>query len=880
MNQKLYHHIDIEKKWVDLWDKMNSFLCQVDYNKEPYSIVLPPPNITGMLTIGHVLNSTIQDILIRWKKMCGFSTCWLPGVDHAGIATENKVINTIFKKQNIAINDIKKNALISEIIKWSDEHKNIILGQLKQLGCSCDWSKKRFTLDEKYQKAVQKVFIQLYEEGYIYQNERMVNWCPFSKTALSDEEIIHKEVKGKLYYLLYPFKDNSNKYIEIATTRPETMFGDVAIAVNPNDNRYNKLIGTMIKLPFTTRTIPIIVDDIVDKNFGTGCVKITPAHDKNDFNVGVRHSLKIISVMNIDGTMIKNRINKNFRGLDRYECRKKVILEMQKLGLVSKIDERYKHSIGYSERGNVPIESRVSKQWFVKMKELVKPAIDVVKSGNIKFYPKHWYKVYFNWMENVEDWCISRQIVWGHKMPVWYNKTKGIYVGLKSPKSTIDNKWRRETDVLDTWFSSWIWPFTIMGWPENNEQQNYFYPTTDIITGPDIIFFWIARMIISSLKYKKVIPFKNVYFTGIVRDTKGKKLSKSLSNSSNPSNIIKLYGADVLRFTIIYIAPMKMDIKYSDDKCTLGRNFINKLWNLFRFRKLYNINIILQTGDYFSFKDKDFDIDEEWIIFNLNKLISNVNISLKNFNFHDVIHYLYNFIKNTLCDQFIETFKLKYVSKDRVDKIHMITVLDYILYNILKLLHPFIPFITEEILHNMNFLKSSQLATNVDYPNIKNDLFDKIGLNINNINLVTNRYNFISSIRSLRAVHSIPSNIKLQLTVVNNNKDILKYIKTEESLIKKFINITDIFLLEKYSIKENDSTHIFTIFGLVVLSNDITLNKKDTRSNKNKIKLEAKIQVLKQRLENKNFISNAPKEKIEQTKILLLNLEKMYNNLI
>ncbi|HRR28449.1 MAG TPA: valine--tRNA ligase, partial [Victivallales bacterium] len=536
---KTYEPSYVEEKYLKFWQDKKLFRGDIDNKKIPYSIAIPPPNITGILTLGHVLNNTLQDILARWRRMQGRAVCWFPGTDHAGIATEARVEKYLRENENLSRDKLGREEFIKRVWQWKENYGGTIIKQLKKIGASCDWDRERFTMDKGLSDAVTEVFIRLYNKGYIYRGKRMINWCPVSRTALSDEEVIYKEVHGYFYHFKYPLSDGSG-FLQIATTRPETMLGDTAVAVNPKDERYKHLIGKTVDLPLANRKIPVIADEHADPEFGTGCVKITPAHDPNDFEVALRHNLPIINVMNPDATMNENA-GEDFVGLDRYECREKIVKMMNDIKLIEKIEDHI-HNVGFSEREDVQIEPRISEQWFVRMKELAQPAIEAVRSGKIKFYPERWTKTYFHWMENIKDWCISRQIWWGHRIPAWHNlKTGQIYVG-KNPPPDIEN-WKQDEDVLDTWFSSWLWPFSIMGWPEKTETLKFFYPTNDLVTGPDIIFFWVARMIMAGIEFMGDIPFRNVYFTSIIRDEIGRKLSKSLGNSPDPLDVIAQYGA-------------------------------------------------------------------------------------------------------------------------------------------------------------------------------------------------------------------------------------------------------------------------------------------------------------------------------------------------
>ena len=871
---KAYDPEKIEEKWFSEWNNRGYFKGTVDQNKKPYSIVIPPPNVTGMLTLGHVLNNTLQDILIRWKKMQGYSVCWFPGTDHAGIATESRVEKHLRESEGVDRHDLGRDAFISKVWEWKNKYGGTIIQQLKKLGCSCDWERERFTLDEGLNDAVRKVFVDLYNKGYIYRGSRMINWCPVSRTALSDEEVIYKEVNGLFYHFKYPLSDGSG-FLEIATTRPETMLGDAAVAVHPEDTRFKHLIGKTINLPLTGRVIPIIGDLHADPEFGTGCVKITPAHDPNDFEVGKRHNLGSLNVMNPDATMNRNA-GEEFIGMDRFECRQKILFMMKELDLFIK-SEAHTHNVGYSERGDVPIEPRLSEQWFVNMKELAKPAVEAVKTGEIKFHPKRWDKVYYNWLDNIHDWCISRQIWWGHRIPAWYNDNTGeTYVGLEAPVE--DGPWRQEEDVLDTWFSSWLWPFSIMGWPQDTPEQEYFYPTSDLVTGPDIIFFWVARMIMAGLEFKKAIPFNNVYFTSIIRDDKGLKLSKSLGNSPDPLEVIKTYGADALRFSIIYIAPVGMDIRYSNDKCELGRNFANKLWNACRFRQMHGetapgfkdlagINLNLLTSD------------ERWIIKRLDNTIKLTNKHLEKFSFHMATHDLYNFVWSEFCDWFIESSKVRIFASEKT-KLQVLTVLDYVLFNILKLLHPFMPFITEELAHQMGFLEKSDTIMLNSYPvaviSIK-DTDSKL------TEKVEAKFELIRAGRNLRAAYNIAPGKKLSYFIKAANSNIMEFLKSETAVMKNMLNAEKVTInLDNLPETDGLAPSIVTSAGTIFLSlkGAIDVEAEKTKLNKQKKEIENWMKSSKAKLSNERFLKNAPENVVNNAKEYLKELENKYKSVL
>ena len=687
---KKYSPSNLEDRWYKYWLEKDYFSSQPSDNN--YTIVIPPPNVTGKLTMGHVLNNTIQDILIRKARMEGKNACWVPGTDHASIATESKVAKMLQEK-GIDKKDISREDFLKHAWEWKEKYGGIILEQQQKLGLSCDWDKLAFTMDEEYSNAVLESFVKLYDKGLIHKGTRLVNWCPKSQTALSDEEVIFKEVQGKLWYIKYPIED-SDSFVEIATTRPETMLGDAAIAVNPTDKRFKDLIGKNAVLPLVNKAIPIIADDMVDPEFGTGCVKITPAHDPNDYNVGMSHSLDMLNIMNADGSINVNAPNK-YVGLTREKARKNIIKDLEAEGLLLK-EEDYLHKVGYSERGDVPIEYYLSNQWFLKMKDLAKPATEVVKSGEIKFYPNHWVKTYNHWMDNIQDWCISRQLYWGHRIPVWYkkgsdhSKKENWYVSINPPED-IDN-WEQDEDVLDTWFSSWLWPFGVHGWPDNEKLVKQYYPTDILVTGPDIIFFWVARMIISGIEFLDEIPFKDVYFTSILRDSTGRKLSKSLGNSPDPIELFQKYGTDATRFSIMLMSPQGSDVYFSESGLEIGRNFMNKIWNASRFIMINHDDSFAKTIDQDSLDNYD-----KWILSKLDSTIEKVNMHYSNYQFNEAIKVIYDFTWNEFCNWYIEIAKIKFNSSDQSEKNNTFLVARDVLKKVLLILHPIAPFITEEI---------------------------------------------------------------------------------------------------------------------------------------------------------------------------------------
>ena len=871
---KAFEPSQIEEKWYSYWESNNLFHGEPKPGKKPYSIVIPPPNVTGILTMGHVLNNTLQDILIRYHRMLGEEVCWFPGTDHAGIATESKVDKVLRETEGIDRRTLGREKFIERVWDWKKQYGGTIIKQLRKLGTSCDWERERFTMDEGLSDAVREVFVQLYNKGYIYRGKRMVNWCPVAQSALSDEEVIYKEVKGKFWHFRYPLSDGSG-FLVVATTRPETMFGDTAVAVPINDPRYKHLVGKTVDLPLTDRKIPIIEDEHADPEKGTGCVKITPAHDPNDYQVGKRHDLEFINVMNRDGPM--NALCGKYAGLDRYECRKQCVADLEAMGLVEKIED-ITHNVGFSERGGVEIETLLSDQWFVKMGELAKPAIEAVRNGTIKFYPERWTKTYFHWMENIQDWCISRQIWWGHRIPAWYrgdinDENRELYVGTTPPEG---EGWYQEEDVLDTWFSSWLWPFSIMGWPKDTPEQEFFYPTNDLVTGPDIIFFWVARMIMAGYEFKGTHPFSNVYFTSIIRDNLGRKLSKSLGNSPDPLDVIKTYGADALRFSIIYIAPVGMDIQYSNEKCEIGRNFANKLWNACRFRTL-------QGGVSPSFRKLEnvdltkLSADEKWILAWTDRTIRSTREALNDFKFHAAAHDIYEMVWSTFCDWYIEAAKTP-LRGSEAEKSQALAVLDFVLWNLLKLLHPFMPFVTEELAHQMGFLKDGESIMYADFP----VALDELGLgsileNVESVmTLVDDKFQLIRVGRNLRVSYDIPPAKKLNYHVKASSPAVEEFLRSEMNALVRMLNAESVTVsLEEY--RSDDGTQAPSVLvnaGAVYLplKGVVDLEAEKAKLLKQQKELQGWIKGTEAKLSNPGFLAKAPAQLVENTKAQLADM--------
>ena len=687
---KAYEPKEVEDRIYDFWMKGKYFHAEVDPKKKPYTIVIPPPNITGQLHLGHAMDETLQDTLIRWRRMQGYSALWLPGTDHASIATEAKIVEAM-RKEGITKEEIGREKFLERAWAWKDQYGGRIVEQLKKLGSSCDWDRLRFTMDEGCNKAVNHVFKKLYDKGLIYRGERIINWCSHCKTSISDAEVVFEEKEGSFWHLRYPLSDGSG-YIELATTRPETMLGDTAVAVHPDDERYKALVGKTVILPLVNKEIPIIADSYVEQDFGTGVVKITPAHDPNDFEVGLRHNLPVINVMD-DGGVINENGGK-YAGMPALEARKQIVKDLDEAGFLIKI-EPIKHNVGTCYRCGTVVEPRVSTQWFVKMEPLAKPAIDAVKDGDIRFIPERMDKVYYNWMENIKDWCISRQLWWGHQIPAWYCECGETIVSETVP--TVCQKCggthlTRDPDTLDTWFSSALWPFSTLGWPDNTEELKYFYPTNTLVTGYDIIFFWVARMIFSGLEHMGEVPFNTVFFHGLIRDAQGRKMSKSLGNGVDPLDVISVYGADALRFTLVTGNSPGNDLRFSEEKVSASRNFANKIWNAARF-----ILMNIEGKDIDCALPKKLYTSDKWILNRFNNVTAAVTENLEKFELGMAVSKLYDFIWDDFCDWYIELVKIRMNGADEESADSARRVLVWTMSNTLKLLHPFMPYITEEI---------------------------------------------------------------------------------------------------------------------------------------------------------------------------------------
>ena len=858
--EKVYNARQVEAKWLERWGEKDLFKSIPDH-RTPYTIVIPPPNVTGILHMGHMLNNTIQDILIRRARLRDFNVCWVPGTDHASIATEAKVVKML-RDQGITKSDISREKFLDHAWEWTNKHGGLILNQLKRIGCSCDWTRTKFTLDEDLSESVIDTFIKLFDEGYLYRDKKIVNWDPEAKTTLSNEEVIYKEEETELYYLKYKIV-GTNDYLSIATTRPETIFGDTAVAVNPNDKRYKKLKNKKLIVPIVNREIPIVFDDSVEIDFGTGCLKVTPAHSEKDFLIGKKHNLEIIDVFNDDASL--NEYAMDFEGKDRFKVKKEIIEQLNDQGLISKI-ENYKHNIALSERTSCVVEPKLSLQWFVKMKELAKPALDAVLSGEVKFHPKKYINVYRNWMENIRDWNISRQLYWGHRIPVFYLKkdnskfvvAKNIREALKKFKSTFDNHditikdLTQDEDVLDTWFSSWLWPISVFDGvrePEN-EDINYYYPTSDIVTGPDILFFWIARMIMSGYYFRNKKPFNNVYFTGLVRDEKGRKMSKQLGNSPDPIELIENYGADGVRIGLLFSAPAGNDLLFDIKLCEQGKNFSNKIWNAFRL-----------INGFETSNEKDQELHEiaaiKWFNEELNLKINAINNAFDKFKISEALMITYKLVWDDFCSTFLEIVKPKFgekISQKTISEINS-------LFNkILSILHPFMPFISSEI--QSKFIHKDQ---NLEWPKSRN-ADNKIIGNFEHVN------ELITKVRNFKKTNSI--GFKDSIKIYYQNKILDGQLK---SVLEKLTNC------ELIQSKKNESSKMNSI--LVGKHNYfIESDKKLTEADILKVKedLDYNIgfkNILEKKLSNKKFVDNAPNQVIENEKKKLDDINSKISSL-
>jgi len=858
---KNYNPSEAEERIYKNWVEKGYFKPSDDHTKEPFTIVIPPPNVTGQLHMGHALDETFQDILIRYKRMAGFNALWIPGTDHAGIATQIKVEENLRKEEGLTRYDLGREKFLERVWDWKNQYGDRIVTQLKKLGTSCDWSRERFTMDEGCSKAVKEVFVNLYEKGLIYQGSRIINWCPNCTTALSDAEVEYAEQDGYFWHIKYPIKD-SDGFVTIATTRPETLLGDTAVAVHPEDERYTDLVGKMLILPLVGREIPVIADEYVDKEFGTGAVKITPAHDPNDFEVGLRHNLEQIKVLNDDATI--NSYGGKYEGMDRYEARKAMVEDLEKGGYLIKT-EPHSHNVGQCYRCGTTVEPITSKQWFVKMKPLAERAIEVVKDGTVKFVPDRFSKTYLNWMENVHDWCISRQLWWGHRIPAYYCEDCGettVSKGEVTSCPKCGGKVNQDPDVLDTWFSSALWPFSTLGWPDKNEDLDYFYPTSVLVTGYDIIFFWVSRMIFSALEHTGKEPFNHVFIHGLVRDSQGRKMSKSLGNGIDPIEIINKYGADALRFTLATGNSPGNDMRFYDERVEASRNFANKIWNASRFL-LMNLDIDsieLPAADKLALEDK-------WILSKLNKLISEVTANLDKFELGIAVSKLYGFFWDDYCDWYIELVKPRlYDGNDESNKTAQ-QVLAYVLINSLKLLHPFMPFITEEI---FSFLPHGEESIVISsWPEYDAGIaFEE---DEKRMAIVMDA---IRGVRNLRTQMNVPPSKRARITIVSDNTEIFA---GSEKYFEKLAGASEtVISCSNEGIDENAVNTVVEGATIYIPLDDLVDREKELeRLEKEKSTLVSEIKRAEGKLGNPGFVDKAPEKVVNEEREKLAKYKDM-----
>ena len=864
-NLTTYNPKEIEQQWYTYWEEKGYFHEEVDTNKEPFSIVLPPPNVTGQLHMGHALDNTLQDILIRTKRMQGYNVLWMPGTDHAGIATQVKVEENIMKTEGKSRHDLGREEFLKRVWEWKQEYGSTIVKQIRSLGASCDWTRERFTLDEGYQDAVLKVFVALYEKGLIYRGERITNWCPNCLTALSDIEVEHEDENGHLWHIKYPVIGEEDVFLTVATTRPETMFGDVAVAVNPNDERYAHLVGKELLLPFVNRHIPIIADEYVDQSFGTGCVKITPAHDPNDFEMGQRHNLESIVVMNPDGTM--NAGAGHFVNMPRELARKQVVAELEAQGLLEKVEE-HGHSVGHCSRCNTTVEPMVSKQWFVSMEPLAKPALEVVRDKSIEFVPERFTKTYTNWLESIRDWCISRQLWWGHRIPAWYCQDCGETIVTTETLTECPHchgKVEQDPDVLDTWFSSALWPFATMGWPDNTEEVKHWYPTSVMVTGYDIIFFWVARMIFMGLEFKEEIPFKHVFIHGLVRDSQGRKMSKSLGNGINPLEVIDEYGADALRFTLVTGNTPGNDMRFYMERVEANRNFANKIWNASKF-VLMNLE---GFDESFVPSAEDYTLADKWILEEYNKTVTNITNNLDKFELGEAASAVYDFIWNTYCDWYIELAKPRLYNKEGGrDRQTAQYLLVSILRHMMELLHPFMPFVTEHIWQHLPHEGESIMVA--PWPSTLS--MEGFGSAAAHMNVMMDG---IKGIRNMRAEMNVPMGKRSEVILVPATEELKGILETHGDYFHTLGWAEKVTVLSPDAPKPENAT-VTVVNGLEVyllLKDLIDADKEKERIAKEQATVLKEIARLEGKLNNQGFLAKAPeavvakeKEKLEEYK--------------
>ncbi|NOQ96861.1 MAG: valine--tRNA ligase [Calditrichae bacterium] len=872
---KTYDPREVEDRWYQEWIDQGYFDANVNSDKKPFTIVIPPPNVTAALHMGHAYNNTIQDIYIRLRRKQGYETLWLPGTDHAGIATQNVVERNLHKEKKTRF-DLGRDDFVERVWQWREQHGNRIIFQLKKRGCSCDWRRERFTMDEGLSRAVLEVFIQLYNKGLIYKGNRIINWCPRCGTAISDEEVEYKEKTGRLWYIKYPVKE-SDAHLIVATTRPETMLGDTAVAVHPEDSRYKDLIGKTVNLPLMNRKIPVIADRQVDPEFGTGAVKVTPAHDPNDFEIGRRHKLPSVNILNSDGTL--NKDMGPYSQLDRFDARKKVIKDLEDLGLLLKIEEHH-HSVGHCHRCDTIVEPWLSEQWFVKMKELAKPAIEVVKNGKMKLYPaERWQKTYINWLENIRDWCISRQLWWGHRIPVYYCEgCQEMKVAQEKPENCPqcgESEWRQDENVLDTWFSSWLWPFSTLGWPEETPDLRYFYPTTLLITAADIIFFWVARMVMAGMEFMNDIPFHSVYFNGIIRDQMGRKMSKSLGNGIDPLDIIDKYSADAMRFTLIMLGSEGQDINLAESSFDMGRNFSNKIWNAYRYLALNLEEPIDNYQDY----SENFELADQWILSRLQHTIEDVTLNLEKFRINDSLSAVYHFFWHEYCDWYLELIKPRLLAEgNEKEKTVARSIAVHVMKTCMNLLHPYTPFISEEIWYRLkNDSEPSSVVS--EWPQANSSIVNK-----NAEAEMSFIQNLISAVRNIRSEMNEPPGSYAELKFKSSNNSYIEQVNRNSHAIMNLAKVKTIEHIDAKKLVASAAVAVVKDVELFVpLAGLIDLEVEKNRLSKEIGRLDKQVEGLSKKLRNEQYLQKAPENVVQQDRDKLKNftekLEKLKANL-
>lgn len=867
---KAFDPNEAENRLYNNWKDSGYFKPKAGKTGKKFSIVMPPPNITGQLHMGHALDNTLQDTLTRYKRMAGYETLWVPGTDHASIATEARIVETM-RKEGITKDDLGRDKFLERAWDWKKQYGGRIVEQLKKIGSSCDWEHERFTMDEGCSDAVKEVFVKYYNQGLIYRGERIINWCPHCLTSISNAEVDYDDQAGHFWHLRYPFEDGSG-YIDLATTRPETLLGDTAVAVNPKDERYKDVIGKMLILPLVGRKIPVIADDYVDIEFGTGAVKITPAHDPNDFEVGQRHGLEVITVLTEDAKITEDY--PKYAGMDRYEAREAIVKDLEEGGYLTEIED-YSHNVGTCYRCGTTIEPRVSLQWFVKMEELAKPAIEAVRNGSIRFVPERFSKNYFNWMEDIRDWCISRQLWWGHRIPAFYCDDCGELVVTKESSCTCPKcgkEMRQDPDTLDTWFSSALWPFSTLGWPDSTEDLAKFYPTDTLVTGYDIITFWVSRMIVAGMAHMKDVPFRDVLIHGLVRDSQGRKMSKSLGNGIDPLEIIEQNGCDALRFALVTGNAPGNDQRFQEDKILMGRNLSNKIWNAMRF-------VVMNTDDDFTpdmLDESIFTTEDKWILTELHDLIAEATVNIDNYEFGVALSKIVDFLWDNFCDWYIEITKSRLYDKECKTRNNAVYLLNYVLGEAMKLLHPFMPFITEEVYSNLVLADKAESIMIADWPEA-----DKVLASTEDAEMMNTMIDAIRGIRAVRKNMDVAPSRKAHIIVVTSSDKIADMFTQGEGFLERLASVSS---LETRKTKEGiPSTAVTAVFGggeiYIPLEDLIDIAKELERLDKEKTRLDGEIKRLNGKLSNESFVSKAPAAVVEQERAKLAKYEEMFANL-